>query len=115
MRYFLSVIAAVVLFSTVARAEAVKVGYVDMQRALLEVEEGKKAKAALEKMKKSRQGDLDARQTELRKMQKDLEAQKAFMKADVKQAKEREFGKKLQELQMTYAKLQRSWRVKKPS
>lgn len=107
MRYIFSTLAALLLFSAVAHAEDVKFGYVDMQRALLEVNEGKQAKAQLEKMKKARQGDLDAKQAELRKMQKDLEAQKAFMKADIKRAKEQEFGKKLQELQMTYAKLQK--------
>lgn len=87
--------------------EPVKLAFVDMQRALLEVEEGKKAKAALEKMKTERQAKLDARQQELRNMQKNLEAQAQFMKPDVKAQKETEFRQKLGELQMTYATLQK--------
>lgn len=97
---------ALPLTAGVAFAET-KLAFVDMQRALLEVGEGKKAKAKLEKMKKARQGKLDASQDELRKLQKDFEAQKAFMKDDVRKQKEEEFRKKLGELQMTYANLQR--------
>ena len=90
----------------VASAE-VKIAYVDMQRALLETEDGKKAKQQLQKMKKVRQSKLDNKQKALRAMQKNLEAQKAFMKEDVLRAKQLEFGKKLKELQMLYATLQK--------
>ncbi|MEZ4468703.1 MAG: OmpH family outer membrane protein [bacterium] len=43
-------------------AAEVKIAFVDMQRALLEVEDGKEAKQKLEKMKKERQAALDAQQ-----------------------------------------------------
>jgi len=91
---------------SVASAET-KLAYVDMQRALLETDDGKNAKKQLEKMKKVRQSQLDSKQKNLRKMQKELEAQKAFMKEDVLRAKQMEFGKKLKELQMIYATLQK--------
>lgn len=105
------IIAAATLFglaftATAAHAE-VKIAFVDMQRALLEVKEGKKAKSTLEKMKKDRQGKLDARQEELKNLQKNFEAQKDFMKPDVRKQKEEEFRRKLGELQLTYAKLQK--------
>lgn len=92
-----------------AQAEPASVGlaYVDLQRALLEVEEGKKTKDKLEKMKTEHQTKLDARQEELRNLQKNFETQKDFMNDDQRRAKEEEFRTKLGELQTTYATLQR--------
>lgn len=102
----LSALVGLLVLTGVAAAET-KIAFVDMQRALLEVEDGKEAKARLEAMKNDRQGKLDARQEELKEMQKNLQAQKAFMKEDVLRAKEDEFRQKLGELQMTYATLQK--------
>jgi len=84
-----------------------RIGYVDMQRAILEADDGQAAKKQLQKMKTARQAELDSKQKALRELQKGYEAQKAFMKADIRQAKEAELGKKLQELKMTFATLQR--------
>ena len=107
MRALLPALAGLLLFTGIAQAKDVKIAYVDMQRALLEVEDGKQAKARLEKLKSERQGKLDASQEELRAMQKNFEAQKAFMKPEVMQEKQKEFAQKLQALQMTYATLQK--------
>ncbi len=98
-------------FATATAQSKNPVAFVDMQRAMLDVDDGKQAKAALEKMKTERQKSLDAQQDKLREMQKNLEAQKQFMKEDVRQAKEEEFRTKLGELQMTYAKLQKELAV----
>jgi outer membrane protein len=95
------------LFGATAAQAEVKLAFVDMQRALLEVKEGKAAKKKLEKMKKSRQADLDKKQEELKNLQKNFEAQKDFMKPEVRKQKEEEFRKKLADLQLTYAKLQK--------
>jgi outer membrane protein len=99
--------ALILLLSAGSALAEVKIAFVDMQRALLEVEDGKTAKGKLEKMKKERQENLDARQEELRALQKQFEAQKEFMKEDVRKQKEEEFRQKLGELQLTYAKLQK--------
>lgn len=107
MRHLLRGFAILLLLTGFAAAKEVKLGFVDMQRALLEVEEGKTAKARLEKMKTERQGKLDAQQTELKKLKEDLDRQKEFMKPEVREQKEQEFRQKLGELQMTYAQLQK--------
>ena len=106
MRHFLSGITVLYILLGVAYAES-KFAYVDMQRAMLEVDEGKAAKKSLEKMKKKRQKELDARQSELRKMKEGIDAQGTFMKDDVKATKMREFQTKLGELQQTYVGLQK--------
>ncbi|MGC6418150.1 MAG: OmpH family outer membrane protein [Bradymonadia bacterium] len=84
-----------------------KIAYVDMQRAILEADDGKKAKQQLKKMKDARQSELDQKQKAVRALQEGYEAQKAFMTEDVKKQKEQELGQKIQELKMTFATLQR--------
>ncbi len=84
-----------------------KIAYVDLQRALLEVEDGKKAKAELEKLKADRQKELDAAQTEVRKLKEAFDAQVQFMKPEVKQQKQMELAQKLQGLQQTFAEKQK--------
>ena len=106
MRLFLTFTLCLGLFSSSAFAQT-KIGYVDFQRALLETDDGKKAKTALETMKKARQKKLDQDQKELKSLKDKLEKQKAFMQPEVRQTKEKEFREKVQILQMTFAKLQK--------
>jgi outer membrane protein len=90
-----------------SQASAEGTVYVDLQRAVFEVEDGKKAKQNLEKMKGERQKALDDKQQELKKLQESFEKQQALLSPEVRQAKEEEFRTKLGELQAVYAKLQR--------
>ena len=90
-----------------SQAVAEKFAYVDLQRAVFEVNDGKVAKSRLETMKKERQSALDAKQQELKKLQESLEKQADFLSDDVKQKKAQEFRAKLGELQAMYGKLQR--------
>jgi outer membrane protein len=95
----------------VAQAE-VKLAFVDMQRALLEVDEGKKAKGTLEKMKSDKQRQLDGEQEALKKAKGDFDTQKAMMKEDVRRQREEELAEKLGRLQMLYATLQKELAAK---
>ena len=106
MRFILCVLIGLIVNVNLASAET-KIAYVDLQRALLETDDGKKAKAQLEKMKTDRQSKLDAEQQELRTMQQNLEAQRAIMVPAKLEEKKMEFAKRLQQLQMTYATLQK--------
>lgn len=106
IRMFLILISILFVATSPALAEG-EIAYVDLQRALLETNEGKAAKAELEKMKVARQKQLDERQKQLKTLQQSLESQRAFMKEDVLRQKEAEFGQQLRELQMTYASLQK--------
>ena len=97
-------IATLALISTVAHAEF-KAAYVDIQRAVQEVEEGKAAKLRL-------QGIADAKQKAFEKEQNALKAeveaytkQKATMDDKVAAAKETELQKKMFEFQQRAAKL----------
>lgn len=103
----LLVLSALISIISPSQAQAEDLVYVDLQRAVFEVEDGKEAKERLESMKVSRQTAIDAKQEELKKLNESFEKQKDFLSDEVKQKKELEFRTKLGELQATYAKLQR--------
>jgi outer membrane protein len=104
-RFILALIAAL-SFARAAHADEIKLGYVDLQRALNEVEEGAKAKAALKKEFDEKQKQLDAKQNELKSLKDELDSRGTMMKPEVKQDKLNELQKKLMETQQTYMQLQ---------
>ena len=55
------------LFARPLRAEEVKLGYVDLRRALYETEDGRKARANLKKDFDKKQKELDEQQEEVRR------------------------------------------------
>ena len=71
-----------VLLASPATARADKYGYVDIQRALREVEDGRKAMDDLQKEFNSKQVELDQRKTNLEKLKQELETQGDMMKPD---------------------------------
>ncbi|HYQ80762.1 MAG TPA: OmpH family outer membrane protein, partial [Anaeromyxobacteraceae bacterium] len=61
------------------RAADLKIGYVDLRRAVGEVEDGKAAKAQLKKDFDQKQKSLDDMQNELKKMKEELDKQAVVM------------------------------------
>lgn len=90
------------LLSSTAQAanEAVKIGYIDMQRALEETSVGKKAKADLEKEFNRKKAELQKKEADLKKMDEDLRKKAAALSDEAK-------AKKMQELQAEVLKFQR--------
>lgn len=84
----------------------VKIAYVDLQRALLEVEDGKKAKARLKSEFDKKQKQLDSKQEAVKKMKEDLEQQAMMLSEEAKRAKAMELQKQMYELQQLYLELQ---------
>ena len=82
-------VAAVFLLSaSAAFAEDAKFGYVDMQRALNETEDGRKAKDKLKKDFDQKQKELDEQQDELKKDIEDLDKKRTLLPADKVREKE---------------------------
>jgi outer membrane protein len=77
-------LAAPLLTGAVAHAAEFKAGYVDLQRALLEVEEGRSAKARLQKMVEAKQKELDKEQEDLRKELQTLDKQASAMSEETR-------------------------------
>ncbi len=100
-------IAALLLsLSTPALADDVKLGFVDLQRALNEVDEGANAKKALKKEFDEKQKQLDAKQNELKALKEELDSRGTMMKPEVKQEKLNDLQKRLLETQQLYFQLQ---------
>lgn len=106
MRISNLVVVLVVLFGCPLFAQ-VKVGFVDLQKALMTVEEGKQAKAKLEKQVQAKQKEFDKMQDDLKKMKDELEQQGAMMREDLRRQKIQDYQKKLMELQDYYLNNQR--------
>ena len=97
---------SLLLLPSSAWAQQLKVGYVNLQQAISEVEDGKKAKAKLKKDFEKKQADLDKLQGELKKMKEEFEGQSMMLSDDAKRKKAAEFQQKMMALQQTYVKLQ---------
>jgi outer membrane protein len=92
----------------VARAvEGGKYAFVDLQRALEETEDGKKAKDRLKSDFDRKQKELDQKQEELKKMKEALDKKAAIMKPESLAKEQKDFQDRFVELQSTYARLQR--------
>jgi outer membrane protein len=89
--------------SGAARAEA-KFGYVDLQRALLEVDEGRAAKGRLQAMLEQKQKDLDKEQDGLRKEKELLDKQASAMSEETRIQKQTDLQKKLYDLAQRWEK-----------
>lgn len=71
-----------------------KIGYIDLQKILLQSNEGKQAKVALEKQFAARKKELNQKKQELEDMQKSLETQSSMLSRDALAEKQAEFLKK---------------------
>jgi len=95
------------LFAMKAEAQQIKLGYIDMQKALNEVNEGKNAKAKLKRDFDDKQTTLDKKQDELKRLKDDLDKQSLILKEDQKRERMAELQQKFIELQTLYQKLQK--------
>jgi outer membrane protein len=84
-----------------------KIAYVDLQRALNEVDEGKTAKANLKREFDEKQKLLDAKKAEFDRLRGDFEKQSVVMSEQARKDKQAELEKKGGELQGYFVQLQK--------
>jgi outer membrane protein len=89
------------------RAAELKIGYVNLQQAVSEVDEGKAARDALKKEFEQKQKTLDDKQNELKRMKEDLDKQMVVMSEEAKREKAMEFERKVNEMQQVYVQMQK--------
>jgi outer membrane protein len=104
-RSFLAVLAAALTVSGVAHAD-IKLGYVDLQRALQEVAEGKEARSRLKTELDKKKAEFEAEQAKLRDDKAVLDKQGSMMSEEVRNQKFTELQKRLFELTQRAEKLQ---------
>lgn len=111
-RSSLALLALLSLPASKALAEEVKIGYVDLQRAIGETDDGKKAKANLKKVFDQKQKELDEQQEELKKAIEDLDKKRTLLPADKLREKETELQGRMQKVQQVYVRHQQDLQAK---
>lgn len=89
-----TLITAALLAASVAHAGDFKAAYVDIQRAVMEVEEGKAAKGRLQKMADEKQRAFEAEQAAIKAEVDAFQKQRGMMDDKARDAKEMELQKK---------------------
>jgi outer membrane protein len=102
----ISVLALMLATPVVASAADPQIGYVNLQRAILEVEEGKRAKAKLKTTFDKKQAELSKREGELKALKDQIDAKSVVAEDAATKAQKLEFQNKLMELQQTFMKEQ---------
>jgi outer membrane protein len=90
------------LFPSRAFAQTVKFAVVDVQRAVMETEDGLRAQATLKKFFDKRQQELDAKQNELQKQREDIEKQSKVISQQALQKRMEDWQKQMVELQTVF-------------
>jgi len=81
------------------QAAGFKIGFIDLERALLQVEEGKKDFGVLEKFVRDKENEAKSRQDAIEKLRKQLAEQDKNLKEDAKAAMNRDIEGKMTELE----------------
>ncbi len=100
------------LFVRPLHAEEVKLGYVDLRRALYETEDGRKARASLKKDFDKKQKELDEQQEEVKKAIEDLNKKRTLLPAETVRQKEAELQERVGKVQQTYMRHQQDLAAK---
>jgi len=95
----LLVLVAVALTVSPVIADAGKVGFIDLQKALNLSAAGKAAKTGITEKVKEFEGKIEKQQSELKKLKEELEKQAVLLSADARAAKERDYQQKLKDFQ----------------
>jgi outer membrane protein len=93
------------LFAGAAQAD-VKIGYIDMQKAIQETAAGKKAKKELETEFNKKKKDLEKREADIKKKHADFEKRSMAMNEDARNKLQQEIRTEMGKYQETAAKAQ---------
>ena len=102
MKVWLHALALVMLLATSASAQEIKIGYVDLQRALNDSEAGRKAKEDFKKQVDRLQVDLKKQKDDLDSLKDRLEKKALVMKEDERREMEKDYQRKLRDFERSY-------------
>jgi outer membrane protein len=92
--------------SLAAHAAEVKIGFIDMQKAIQETAAGKKAKKELEDEFNKKKKDLDKREAEIKKMGEEFEKKSMAMNEEARAKRQAEIQGEMRKYQDTAGKSQ---------
>src|SRR5450432_14871 len=90
------------LLAPSAVAQPIKFAVVDVQRAVMETEDGLRAQATLKKFFDKRQQELDAKQNELQKQREDIEKQSKILSQQAMAKRMEDWQKQMVDLQAVF-------------
>lgn len=88
--------------ATAAGGQELKIGYVDLQRALNECESGKKAREEFKKQVDKLQVDLKKQKDDLDALKAQLEKKAVLMKDEERRNLEKDYGRRLRDFERSY-------------
>lgn len=95
----LLLVVLLMLPSVVMAADNVKIGYVDLQKALNLSQAGQAAKGQIAEKVKGYQSTIESRQEELKKLKDELEKKELLLSEEARSEKERDYQQKLKDFQ----------------
>jgi len=95
-------VALAVMVATAATAQEVKIGYVDLQRALNESKAGQKAREHFKKEVDKYQAGLQKQKAELETLRDQLEKKALVMKEDERRAMELDYQRRARDFERAY-------------
>ncbi|MBU4319958.1 MAG: OmpH family outer membrane protein [Thermodesulfovibrionales bacterium] len=102
----LTLCSVLISVATATAAETLKIGFVDLPRIFLESEAGKKARADIEAIEKSKKAVIEEKVNALKKIEEEVTKQSSVLSAEAKKAKEEEFEKLQRDIQKLVAEAQ---------
>jgi outer membrane protein len=100
------IVMALILGCSVTAMAEVKIGLVDMQKAIQETADGKKAKGELESDFNKKKKELEKKQADIKKMGEDLDKKALVLSDDVKTKKQQEIQQEMGKYQEAVSKSQ---------
>jgi len=95
MKKQIATITGLFLAASLTHAADMKIGFVDMQKAIQSTAAGKKAKTELEGEFNKKKKELEKKESDLKKMGEDLERKKAVLSEEVLGKKQAEFQEEM--------------------
>jgi outer membrane protein len=105
-RFAIAFLLGTTTLAAAARAQPMKLAYVDVQRAIQETEEGKTARNRLKSEFDQRRAQVDKKSVDLEKMQQEYEKQAPVLSEEAKRKKQEEFQKALLDARKSAGDLQ---------
>jgi outer membrane protein len=96
----------------IVQAEDLKIGYVDLQKALNESEAGKKAKTVFKAEVDRMEQSLEKRKKEVEKLKDELEKKGLLLKEEERDSLERDYRQQLRDFERQYKDSQQELQIK---
>ena len=109
---FFAVLFAALILTSAAHAADIKIGYVDLRKALQDTSTGKKAQKDLKKEYDAKKEELEKKEKDLKTMNDDLDKKKLVLSDEVKQKKQMELQQEMAKFQQTVQTTQQTLQKK---